>query len=288
MQVWKNNIFIGEYDALSPVEPLDYAGEVIISIDQSKTNFAVDVLSPTEDIVEVIEFSGNNRKRMSPPEDDTRFCREVKHFFIEHFKYAEVIEFGIEAALIKSYKKGKRDYAMFRTTETLQMIRTTCLDMIYELSGTNPTEVNNWAWKSFCLPQGFRGNDKKYSKLYLQTYEPDNPLCAYYDNDATDAFMIGRYIIRTKHKGYTVLCNRPESCSRDVTITIHSAVDETLQTFVYNDIYPIETNLAYYANRSKHFQMEVPLEQLTLEQIYKWNVADDLYYKVAKVTLEVS
>lgn len=270
MLVVYNNYKTLYVDRGTLVEPLDYSGDVVIAMDPSKTNFAMLIGTPEEEIIEIVEFSGNNRGR-GPTEDTTLYCAELKHFLKQYLRNVKLYVVGIEAVITV---KGKTpDKVSHISNIVLNEIRSAVLSFFLEEYGITPTQVNNWSWKHHELPEGYRHPYEKYSKKYLMDTDPTNPLCAYFNEDATDAYFIYKYLVHTMCTTYTVYCNQVESKLHEYSIAITevgSIYASDLREVLYNNLFSIEENATFYANRIKDgCYFKAPIDAIPIEMIYK-------------------
>ena len=272
MLVVFDNVHSINYIMSSNIDPLGYPGDIVIAMDPSKTNFAMVVGTPEGEVIQIVEFSGNNRGR-GPAQDTTVYCQELKQFLSQYFMGANLYVAGIEAA-ITPHKKGKPNYAFHVANMALTEIRGTVLAFFMEEYHIHITEVNNWSWKASELPEGYRGRDQKYSKKYLIDTDPTNSLISYFQADACDAYFIFKHLVRTSCSSYIMICNQVEQPTRDYSMSIVQKgmlFEDGLREVQYNNMFSIEENATFYANRlSTNFFFYAPIKDLTLEQIYKY------------------
>lgn len=283
MLVVFDNLHSTYFNDTSMVEPLKYSGDVVVAMDPSKTNFAMIIGTPEGDIVQIVEFSGNDRGRA--PQDTTVYCHELRRFFTQYFAGVRLYLVGVEAAITPG-RKGGNKYAYHVANMALTEIRGTVLSFFMEEYHIHVTEINNWSWKASELPEGYRGRDQKYSKRYLMDTDPTNPLISYFHEDACDAYFIYKHMIRTMCATYVMICNQAEPKNRDYTLLITQQgilMEDGLREVQYNNMFSIEENATFYANRiTTGFYFKIPLNDLTLEQIYKY--AQNVTFDITKDT----
>lgn len=248
------------------VEPLDYTGDVVISIDPSKTNMAMYIQTPNKEPIDAIEFSGNNRRR-GPAMDTTVFCQELRSFLTTYLSKVNIYLVGVEQAL--TYKAEKANHI---TNMVLTEIRSNILNFFLEHFNIRVIEVNNWAWKFAVLPEGYRGKYEKGSKLWFTHAMPDSPYSKYFEADMTDCICIGWFLVDTHCGGYSMFCNKVEPCTVKYNYAFYPlkrGLLDNLREVKYNQIFSLQENLCYYVNRIKGtFTLLVDVESLDVADIY--------------------
>ena len=263
MLVVENNEVQYNWSIGGHVNPLAYGGDVVVVFDPSKTNMAMLVGTPTGTILSIVEFSGNNRSR-GPVEDTTLYCQEFRHFIKEYLKNTHLYIAGTEQAITK---KGMEHH---HSNMVLTEVRSNILNYFLEVYNMKALEINNWSWKSHCLPQGYRGHSEKGSKRFFKDYYPDSPYCNYYAADATDVICIYQYIIDMKCSGYKCICNRAEDALRTYRKCYTSVnVNLNFPMVPYNPVFSIDDNLNFYVNRMlTSFYMDVPIDKIDVKDVY--------------------
>ena len=264
MLVVENNTTETNWYVGSELHPLEYAGDVVIAFDPSKSNMAMVLGTPDGTILNTLEFSGNNRKK-GPTMDTTLYCEEVTTFLRRYLENAHIYMVGMEQTILK---KGM-DY--YHSNQVLNEVRSNLLSFFLEAYGVKVIEINNWSWKHAVLPEGFRGQFQKGSKLYFQKFMPNSPYCNYFEADMTDCICIYWYMISKHCTNYVLMCNKSEQPFRPYTFAIYpdNGLTDELMQVPYNDAFPIETNVAFYVNRlNKTFVLTVPTKKLPIEMIY--------------------
>lgn len=265
MLVVENNRIGINWSIGDTVTPLKYGGDLVVVIDPSKTNMAMLFGTPNGDVLNVLEFSGNNRKR-GPVQDTTIYCSEVRHFLKEYLKYANLYIIAVEQAITK---KGE---GYHHSNMVLTEIRGNILNFFLEEFGIKVLEINNWSWKSHCLPKGYRGHNEKGSKRYFIENFPESPYCNYFEADVTDVICIYQYVIDMKCSGYKSLCNRVEPALREYKYyytSVKNIYTENNPKVVYNPVFSIKENLDFYVNRMlTSFYMDVPTDRVEPADVY--------------------
>lgn len=177
--VERNKTFV-TWSAGDVVHPLDYTGDVVITFDPSKTNMAMVIGTPEKDVLNVLEFSGNNRGR-GPAMDTTLYCEQVKQFLGQYLVRANLYKVGIEKTILP---RGQKSH--YHSVTVLNEIRSSLLSFFLERFQMKVIEINNWSWKSAILPEGYRSQSEKGSKRFFKTYMPDSEYSKYYEADVTD------------------------------------------------------------------------------------------------------
>lgn len=262
--VERNTTFV-HWGVGDEVHPLQYGGDVVVAFDPSKTNMAMIVGTPDGTILNVLEFSGNNRKA-GPAQDTTVYCNEVRCFLKEYLKNVNLYCVGIEQAIMK---KGQNYY---HSQMVLTEIRGNMLNLFMQEFGIQVIEVNNWSWKSAILPDGYRGMFQKGSKKYFRDTMPGSPYNDYYEADVTDCICIYWYLCKNRCASYALYCNRIEQSLSGFDysyVASDSRICEKLQEVTYNPLFTLQDNLVYYTNRILNtFYMTVGTDIIPIEDVY--------------------
>lgn len=248
------------------VRPLRYYGDVVISMDPSKTNFALVIGTPEKTILNILEFSGNNRGR-GPVIDTTLFCEQLRQFLTQYLQYTNLYAVGVEKTVLPRGKK-----ANYHSVTVLNEIRSTILSFFFEQFQVTPVEVNNWSWKAGVLPEGYRSMSEKGSKRFFVEHMSDTPYASYYEADVTDAICIFWYLCETTLKSYSMFCNKIEQSFTGFKYTFvpcDSDVTTNLREVIYNDRFSLADNITYYSNRIlSPFCFEIPSSEIPFEDVY--------------------
>ena len=215
--------------------------------------------------------------------DTSVFCNEVRTFLKRYLQHAHIYLVAVEQAILK---KGG-DY--YHSTMVLTEIRANLLNFFLSEYSVHVIEINNWSWKHAVLPEGYRGRHQKGSKKYFLDHMPQSPYSRYFEADMTDCICIYWYVLSQKCASYISMCNRVETPLVEYTYGIYPDNGSTsnIREMTYNDAYTLDQNIAFYANRLfKPFVLTVPVNKLTLEQIYSKSLLftnKDMFGKVVKV-----
>ena len=277
MLVVYNNSKSIHYSDRTPINPIETNDLLVVALDPSKTNFAMVVGSPDGRLLEVVEFSGNNRSK-GPVMDTTQYCHELRSFFSKYFEGKRLYVVGTEAAITQ---KGEKNNHL--TNMVLTEIRASILGFFYDMYGINVIQINNWSWKHSELPEGYRSPFEKMSKLYLKASDPTNPLIDYFHEDACDAYFMYKYLVKQSCQGFTLICDSVEEPRRnyDYYITICNELELPYTKVIYNSVFTLKENIAYYTNRfSQDFYFVVPINDLKLDDIYMHckNINESILY----------
>ena len=247
------------------VKTMDYAGEVVIAFDPSKTNMAMVLGTPDGTVLNVLEFSGNNRKR-GPVQDTTVYCNEVRAFLSTYLRNVKLYAVGVEQAI---QKKGNEYY---HSSMVLTEIRANILNFFLEVFNIKVIEINNWSWKHAVLPEGYRGMYMKGSKKWFLDYMPKSPYAHYFEADVTDCLCIYKYMIGKFCSGYSMYCNTYEPCNIKydyLIMTWDTTNPPDVKEVLYNNRFSFEENVGYYVNRIVgRFMMEVNVDDIPIDKIY--------------------
>lgn len=247
------------------VHPLEYAGDVVVVFDPSKTNCAVVIGTPQKQILNVLEFSGNNRGR-GPVMDTTLYCEEIREFLRVYLSKCSLYTVAMEQTILP---KGKK--AHYHSVTVQNEIRANLLNFFLEEFNVRVNEINNWSWKAAILPDGYKSPKEKGSKRFFRDYFSDTPYADYYEADVTDCLCMYWFVCDTRCSSYSLYCNRIEQSLGGFKFTffpLSSKVGDTLQQVIYNPRFNIEDNIAYYSNRILHTfcflvdTMDVPISMV--------------------------
>lgn len=273
------NWSIGDY-----VRPMAYTGDVVVTIDPSKTNTALVIGTPEKRILNILEFSGNNRGR-GPVMDTTVFCEQLRQFLTTYLQNVNLYAVGVEKTILPRGKK-----AHYHSVTVLNEIRSTLLSFFFEVFNVHVIEINNWSWKAAVLPEGYRSMNEKGSKRFFIEHMSDTPYANYYEADVTDCICMFWYMCSTHCQNYSVFCNRVEQSFTGFKYTffpIDSNVCENLREVIFNERFSLEDNLAFYSNRLLGpFCLEVSSDVINIDEVYnrsmlfKANNLRDLKVKV--------
>lgn len=269
MLVVDHNTYSTHWTLGNGVNPLRYGGDVIITIDPSKTNMAIVFGTPDGYILNVLEFSGNNRGK-GPTMDTTLYCEEVRAFLRSYLEHTNIYMVGVEQAI---QKKGFEHY---KSSMVLTEIRANILNFFFEVFGVKVIEINNWSWKFGVLPDGYRSQFEKGSKRWFVETMSNSPYSKYYEADVTDCICIYWYMVNKMCSQYVCYCNQYEKplFKYEYDLMIDSSVKRELS---YNTMFTLHENLSYYVNRIMgEFFILVPVSNLSFDDIYGHSIGFSL------------
>lgn len=248
-----------------PAKPLAYKGELIIVFDPSKSNMAVLIGTPSGQVIDNLEFSGNNRKR-GPAMDTSLYCQEVRAYLKQYLEGCQIYMAATEATI------EKKGVSYYQSNLVLTEIRANILNFFREYFHMECLEINNWTWKHCILPDGYRGQKEKGSKRFLGDAFPELGYHLYFEADTCDVVCMYLYIIRKMCQSYTLLCNRSESCDIPYKY-VYCPTDTSKQGLgtetVFNNKFSLMDNISYYVNRiMTRFYMDVPVSCVPIEDAY--------------------
>lgn len=266
MLVVEQNTTTVQWSRGDTVHPLEYAGDVVIVIDPSKTNCAIVLGTPQKQILNILEFSGNNRGR-GPAMDTTLYCEELRCFLREYLQNCNLYTVGIEQAILPEGKS-----AHYHSTMVLTEIRGALLNFFMEEFNIKVNEINNWSWKAAVLPDGYRSKYEKGSKRFFEEHMADTPYAHYFEADVTDCICIFWYLCDHYCSKYSLYCNRVEKSLSGFSFTFvpfNSGVTDGMQEVIYNPRYSLEDNIAYYTNRILNtFCLEMDVVDVPISSVY--------------------
>lgn len=245
-----------EFSGPDSVTPLNKRGDVLLVIDPGKTNMAVVIGNPYGVIYTFVEISGTGC-------DTTEYCSDLKVFFNAFLKNVKVYKSAVEAAV--TYQGFKYHKSQMVLTE----IRAAILSYFSEVHHAKPSEINNYAWKGAILPDGYRGHKEKGSLRYLNEQGIHG-----ITHDVSDAVCMFMYLTKLTAYNKELICDATEAPTVPYIYTLIGGKlteeDKKHPWSKYNCVFSFPDNVAYLLNRSisQTVIMEVPIEQLTQEDIY--------------------
>lgn len=270
MLVVENNESFNNWTLGQHVNAMQYAGDVVVVFDPSKSNMAMVVGTPDGTILNTIEFSGNNRKR-GPAMDTTLYCEEVRSFLKVYLSNVKLFCVAVEQAITP--KNGGFHHSNMVLTE----IRGNLLNFFLDTFGISVIEINNWSWKHAILPEGYRSPYEKGSKKWFVHTNPDSPYSKYFEADMTDCICIFWYVVSTKCSTYKCYCDRAELCLSEYTYfytPIENNITDDMTEAAYNNRFSLTENLNYYANRMLgYFYMKIPIDIVEVPDVYTKTVS---------------
>lgn len=257
-----------EYHKGGFVPDLKYTGDVVMTIDPSKTNCAVVIGDPGGAVISILEMSGNNWKQ-GPVDDTTEYCFEIKEFLSRYIEGTNMVRIGLEKAITK---QGMQHH---HSNMVLTEIRGSLLSMFYDKYGftKDDVEVNNWSWKKAILPDGYRSQSEKGSVRYFYQYLHDYTYINYFEADVTDCLCIYKYIVRETKDSYMIACNDVEESKVKYNCAIMPDWADQLhyREFNYNPSFSLLENATYFANRSRvNGIASIDVNRLHVDDIYKY------------------
>ena len=265
MLVVENNQTYVQWSTADIVNPISYGGEVVIVFDPGKTNMAMIVGTPTGQVLNALEFSGNNRGKGTPM-DTTLYCQEVQEFLRRYLQNARLYCVAVEQTILK---KGQ---SFYHSNQVLNEIRANLLQFFNTEYNIRVDEINNWSWKFAILPEGYRSQYFKGSKKWLEDTNPQSPWVQYFNADMTDCLCIYMYVCSHLCKNYMMICNRRENPIVEYTYSFlpkSMKLGDTITQVTYNKTFDFYNNMAFYVNRILHtFSMLIPTDAVELKDIY--------------------
>lgn len=262
MLVVENNTKSYYYNTAMIVRPLEYFGECMVVIDPSKTNMAVLIGDYAGNVLSVIEFSGNNRRK-GPAQDTTEYCLEVRKFILEYLSNCNVTLVGVEQAV------GYEGMNHYRSSLVLTEIRANILGFFRENMGVQVIEINNWSWKAGVLPAGYRSQSEKGSKRFICDTYPNTIWTQFFEADVTDVLCMYWYMLQTGNT-HNIVCQSVEQPRVNFSYYFEPArIVTNIREVVYNDVYSVMDNCHYYVNRIfDPFCMPTPASSVPIDIIY--------------------
>ena len=232
------------------IEPLDFSGDVVLAVDQSKRNTAMLIATPYREIIKVIQFGSPGSANKT-----STFCAEFEHFVTTYLSKAHIVDVFLEQPTGDT--KGMHYY---QSAMKLMEIRSRWVALSHSYWGIDVREVNNWSWKRAVLPDGYRSQKEKGSAFYFYNW-----YAQYGSDDVTDALGILLYGLDTWHHHEKLFPNSDVAPCRYVWVIQNQP--DTVQG-EYNPALPWDANLRWFAtNVYSRCSFLCPRELLSQEDI---------------------
>lgn len=236
------------------VTPLNFVGPAMIVIDPGKTNLAMFIASTYGSVLSYVECSGKDC-------DTTDYCADLRRFIQRYCEKLDIRYAGVEQAV--AYEGMK----YYRSQMVLTEVRANILAFFHDIYGIKAIEINNYSWKSAVLPQGYRGHSEKGSLRYFN----ERGQFLGVTHDVTDCFCMYLYMQERLGLKDELYCLNADVTSVGYELLIAKVGQFNVEKkFKYNRSFTVSQNIAYYLNRIsyKEFSLTVPVECLSLEEIY--------------------
>ena len=223
------------------VEPLEISAPIMVTIDPSKTEAGIVIGTEYGEILYIYTTSGVYPD--GTRQTDMDYCADVKDFLLKLLSECEIIYFGKEATILKEGVK------FYRSMKTLEAVSTTLQEVSQILIHTVADEINNWSWKNGVLPDGYRSKKEKGSLRWLADMSPYNRALG---DNRTDAVCMYLFKVKTR-KQNLIVCSRNERPTHEysyVLLPLSEIDTEHTRQFIHNKKYSIDSNCAFYINRS--------------------------------------
>jgi hypothetical protein len=199
---------------------------------------------------------------------------EFKRFFRQVLANTKIHAVGIESVI------SKRGLNYHHSAKVLHEIRSQLIDVFYADFGVRPIEVNNWSWKTYALPDGYRSqNEKGSARWFSKEY------ALYGSADATDSIGIFQYLTRESMYTYPLRCVSPESAYPGTKSKIVYTKVDCGRTFEFNGMYSIFSNAAYFSNRAALSGIaRLDFAELSEDDIERYSIknTEEVYLVVTK------
>lgn len=256
-----------------------YSGKnITISIDSSKTNTAICVMSRTYKVLDLIEMDGSKDK------DILQLIKEQRDALKIIFNGSTIEDGGIEDIITKKdeesggkYSEGlKHHHARYVITAVFVSL-IACFQDNFNITLET---ISNQAWKASVLPKElnkrsvYKGSVEYVRKLYPQFVTGGK------DDDGTDAICIGEYMkMRRGLSKDSLLEDIPDEEEFLLNPCLYRLYDKDTKIkdgvgvqFQYNNSLSLDSNCRAMANRIKKGQLGwaiCTIDQVSIEEIYK-------------------
>ena len=279
MELFKNGIPVYEYNQ-------SYGGKnILVSIDSSKSNTAMFVWDEYGYPIDDYEISGAGSDI-----DVYDLCWQTRIELEKLFRGSNILRVGIEDIITKK-EDGYKGLEIHQSRHKITAVFDNLIFFFQIYHNQTPRRINNWEWKSHVLPEEFRSKShKKGSKDW----------CAYMGNrwanrkdDVTDAYCIGLYLLMTEkiESVYKLESTEPAKFDYDYGIfPTQFPVPVNAKNFLIKNSDTLIHNIETVANYIKEKQpgcIKVPMEMLTIDDVYGDKLKFNKVYKFDRSTDEV-
>lgn len=227
---------------------------IIISIDSSKTNTAICVMTRSYKVLDLIEFNGSEEK------DILKLIKEQRDAIRIIFNGSKIVSGGIEDIITKKENSNSINYHHARYVITAVFVSLICV--FQDEFGITLEPIPNMSWKHAILPSELNKRSVyKGSVEYVRQKYPKF-VTGQKDDDGADAICIGEFMkMRSGLKAGEL-----EDISDDVEFSLHQfkfvLYPETTRIkqsvgvqFMYNDSLSLDLNARAIANKLKLGQL---------------------------------
>lgn len=264
MRVKINNETPFLYSQGQYIKPFHCDDEIILVVDQSKTNGAHGIATPKGRLLQIVQLSGNDKQFYKSPQEDQEYFNDIEEFWRSYLRGCKVIGVFPEEPVDAS-KKGN-----FATKRTLFPLCDVYKRIAQYFNSPLYIEVNNWAWKSNVLPKGYRGiYDAKGSYRYIGT---QLQMPEWYNNDITDMMCILMYVASKFYTNYAeeIIPTQARASSCHIRIVPKEESIEGFREFRFNPDMTLEDNANYVALKCGAGTFVIPEEKLSPWEIINY------------------
>lgn len=256
-----------------------YKGKTItLSIDSSKTNTAICVMSRTYKVLDLIEIDGSKDK------DILELIKVQRDAVRTIFKGAEIIDGGIEEIITKKEEtsggKYSRGLQYHHSRYVITAVYVSLIACFQDNFGITLTPISNQSWKSVVLPKELNKRGVyKGSVDYIRDLYPQY-IIGGKDDDGADAICIGEYMkLRKGLNKEETLEDIPDEeefiinpCKYRLYPESTNIKKDISVQFQYNENISLDANARAMANRIKRGQLGWALctiDQVSISDVYK-------------------
>lgn len=281
MIVSRNNRVVNELHSY-------YVGKkVIIGIDSSKSNSAVVIGNERGEILDDYEFNGAGSDI-----DVYELCFDIRKALKVILKDAEVVAVGLENIITKK-EDGYKGLDIHMSRAKITAVFDNFIFYFQEYHNIMPRLINNQEWKSAVLPDEYcKRTHKKGSKDYFDSI---GGRWAGRKDDVTDAVCIFKYLVTGVKVDLDYTLDTPMKSSHNFTVGIFYTdlvLDNTVKRFKYNEKFTVDqlvnTMSAKLEKRDKYGAMRIPVDALSIFDIYSMNLLSKFPRQVDEVVIVVS
>lgn len=250
-----------------------------VSIDSSKTNTAICIMSRTYKVLDLIEFDGSKDK------DILKLIHEQRIALKIIFSGAIIIDGAIEDIITKKEEEAGGKYSEgLKHHHSRYVITAVFISLIVFFQDNFDITLepfSNQAWKAAVLPKELNKRDIYKGSVEYIRYKYPQYITGVKDDDGSDAICIGEYMkLRANANTEFTIEDIPDEKEFTINPCIYKifsinkkVAKQSSVQFRYNELLSLDSNARAIANRIEIKQLGwtiCPIDKLDIEDIYKF------------------
>lgn len=254
---------------------------MIVGIDSSKTDTAIDVSDSNGNTICILEFWGSEDK------DVLALCYQQRIILRQLFRDAKFLVVGIEDIITKKNEGINQHQSRFKITAVFFSF----IMFFQDTFGISPELVNNMEWKAAILPEEYRKST--HDKGSYDWFRDTRQDYAFTNDNVTDAICIKRFLCKKHGVKNGIFVSGIEVPKRKYQSGLYTntKLPRKSRLFRYNSTLTLKQNMDFIANYTDIDSFShaiVPTDKLTIEEIYKncfgtFNKKEDQLILIVKV-----